>query len=158
MDRLDELKTQIESFSEHELAEFRAWFDSYDGDLGIAEREENQWSQTPLIQSAAQKNSPFDVTPAIRPTSPWRVASVETLPGYRIRVRFLDGTEGLVDLSRLVRSPSAGVFAKLSDPSLFAQVDVEYGVVTWPGEIDLAPDAMYREIKASGEWLVQPKH
>ena len=96
--------------------------------------------------------------PAIRPASPWRVASVEALPGYRISVRMLDGAEGIVDLSRLVHSPSAGVFAKLSDSSLFAQADVEYGVLTWPGEIDLAPDAMYREIKASGEWLVQPKH
>ncbi len=96
--------------------------------------------------------------PAIRPASPWRVASVEALPGYRISVRCLDGAEGIVDLSRLVHSPSAGVFAKLSDSSLFAQAGVEYGVVTWPGEIDLAPDAMYREIKASGEWLVQPKH
>ena len=96
--------------------------------------------------------------PAIRPASPWRVASVEALPGYRISVRFLDGAEGIVDLSRLVHSPSAGVFAKLSDSSLFAQADVEYGVLTWPGEIDLAPDAMYREIKASGEWLVQPTH
>ena len=38
MDRLDELKRQIESFSEHELAEFRAWFDTYDGDLATAER------------------------------------------------------------------------------------------------------------------------
>ena len=38
MDRLDELKRQIESFSEHELAEFRAWFDSYDGDFATAER------------------------------------------------------------------------------------------------------------------------
>ena len=38
MDRLDELKRQIESFSEHELAEFRAWFDIYDGDFATAER------------------------------------------------------------------------------------------------------------------------
>lgn len=109
-------------------------------------------------QSAAEENSPLVVTPAIRPASPWRVSSVEVLTGYRINVRFLDGTEGVVDLSRLVHSPSAGVFAKLSDPSLFAQAEVEYGVVTWPGEVDLAPDAMYREIKAAGEWLVLPKH
>lgn len=27
--------------------------------------------------------------------------------------------------------------------------------VTWPGELDLAPDAMYEHIKASGEWLLQ---
>lgn len=102
-------------------------------------------------------DSSFDVTPAIRPASPWRVESVETLPGYRIGVQFLDGTKGTVDLSRLIHSPSAGGFSKLSDPSVFAQVGVQFGVVTWPGEVDLAPDAMYREIKASREWLVQPK-
>ena len=107
--------------------------------------------QTPRIAAVSK-------APAIRPASPWRVASVEALPRYRISVRLLDGTDGIVDLSRLVHSPSAGVFAKLSDPTVFAQVDVELGVVTWPGEVDLAPDAMYREIKASGEWLVQPKH
>jgi hypothetical protein len=38
MDRLDELKRQVESFSEQELAEFRAWFDNYDGDFATAER------------------------------------------------------------------------------------------------------------------------
>ena len=43
--------------------------------------------------------------------------------------------------------PSAGVFAGLSDPSLFKQVFIEHGAVTWPGEIDLAPDAMYAGIK-----------
>ena len=46
-----------------------------------------------------------------------------------------------------MRSPTAGVFARLAEPSLFAQVFVEHGAVTWPGEIDLAPDAMYAEIK-----------
>ena len=29
---------------------------------------------------------------------------------------------------------------------------VEHGAVTWPGELDLAPDAMYREIKKNGFW------
>jgi hypothetical protein len=28
------------------------------------------------------------------------------------------------------------------------------GVVTWPGEIDLAPDAMYKAIQQNGEWLL----
>jgi len=27
--------------------------------------------------------------------------------------------------------------------------------VTWPGEIDLAPDAMYREIKKAGKWVLR---
>jgi hypothetical protein len=32
---------------------------------------------------------------------------------------------------------------------------VEYGAVTWPGEIDLAPDAMYAEFKKNGEWKLE---
>lgn len=85
---------------------------------------------------------------------PWRVASVEPLPGYRLHVRFLDGTEGTVDLSRLVASADAGVFAALADEALFRQVAVVHGAVTWPGDLDLAPDAMHRAITQRGEWIV----
>lgn len=77
---------------------------------------------------------------------PWRVTAVKALPGWRLQVRFVDGTEGTVDLTALIHSPTAGVFAALVDPSLFNQVAVQHGAVTWPGEIDLAPDALYAEI------------
>ena len=49
--------------------------------------------------------------------------------------------------------PRAGVFAALRDPALFAQVRVEWGAVTWPGGLDLAPDAMHEAIRQSGEWV-----
>lgn len=81
--------------------------------------------------------------------APWRVREVRPLEGYRIEVTFGDGTTGEVDLSRRVRRPDAGVFALLADPEVFGQVSVEFGAVTWPGEIDLAPDAMYDEIRAA---------
>ncbi len=106
-------------------------------------------------QSAAQQDSPLAVTPPIQPRMPWRVASVEALPAFRLRVRFIDGTEGTVDLAGLIHSPHAGVFTALDDPSVFARVFVEHGAVTWPGEIDLAPDSMYAAIKKFGEWVVQ---
>lgn len=98
-------------------------------------------------QSAAQQDLPLALTPPIQPRMPWRVASVKALPDFRLHVRFVDGAEGTVDLDPLVHSPGAGVFASLADSALFAQVFVEHGAVTWPGEIDLAPDAMYAEIK-----------
>lgn len=98
-------------------------------------------------QPETQQDSPLAVTPPIRPRTPWRVAAVEALPGFRLHVQFVDGTEGMIDLKALVHSPSAGVFAPLADSTLFAQVFVEHGAATWPGEIDLAPDAMYAEIK-----------
>lgn len=102
-------------------------------------------------QSAAQQDSPLAVTPPIQPRMPWRLAAVEALPAFRLRVRFVDGTEGVVDLAALIQSPDAGVFTALADPALFAQARIEYGAVTWPGEIDLAPDAMYAEIKKGVE-------
>jgi hypothetical protein len=106
-------------------------------------------------QSAAQEDSTLDVVPPIQPRMPWRVVAVEALPEFRLRVRFVDGTEGTVDLAALIDSPNAGVFAALADPSIFAQAHVEYGAVTWPGEIDLAPDAMYAEIKKTGIWMLR---
>jgi hypothetical protein len=66
----------------------------------------------------------------------------------------MDGTEGTVAVSRLICGDRAGVFAGLRDHALFAQTFVELGAVTGPGEIDLAPDAMYQEIKKNGEWLL----
>lgn len=84
--------------------------------------------------------------------SPWRVASATALPGYRIRVRFLDWLEGVVDMSGLIHSASAGVFAELVDTERFDSLYVEYGAVTWPGGQDLAPDAMHEAIKQHGTW------
>jgi len=96
-----------------------------------------------------------NLAPGIVPKAPWRVARVQALPGYRLAVEFVDGTVGEVDLSRLVTSEHGGVFSTLRDPALFAQVFLDYGAVTWPGEIDLAPDAMYNTIRAQGHWVLE---
>lgn len=105
---------------------------------------------------ATQDDRPASVTPAIRPVAPWRVLEVTALPNDRLRVRFVDGLTGIVDLSALIASPKAGVFARLRDRALFEQVRVEMGAVVWPGDLDLAPDAMHAEIRGHGEWKVAP--
>lgn len=103
-------------------------------------------------ESIANANSSTDLAPEVVPNSPWRVTSVEVLPGFRLHVAFADGLKGVVDMSSLVLSPKAGVFAALSDPTRFAQVALHYGAVTWPGELDLAPDAMHTAIQERGHW------
>ena len=103
-------------------------------------------------QASLTQDSSTELTPPVRPRMPWRVAQVHALPDFRLRVRFIDGLEGIVDMAALVRSTAAGVFAALSNPTVFQQVSVEHGAVTWPGDVDLAPDAMYDAIQASGEW------
>jgi hypothetical protein len=41
----------------------------------------------------------------------------------------------------------AGVFSALCNPNLFYQAYLNHGAVTWPGDLDLVPDAMYESIK-----------
>lgn len=107
-------------------------------------------------QPAAKPDRPSGVAyPPIVPRAPWRVAEVEVLPNWRLRVRHNDGVTGIVDMSKLVRSPNAGVFAALRDVAVFEQVFLDIGAVTWPGELDLAPDAMHDEIEKNGEWVLQ---
>lgn len=93
--------------------------------------------------------------PGIEPRAAWRVADVEAAAAYRLRVRFNDATEGEVDLSKLILGQNAGVFAALRDEALFRRVHVALGAITWPGGLDLAPDAMYRAIRERGEWIVE---
>jgi hypothetical protein len=78
---------------------------------------------------------------------------VAALPHYRLHVVFNDGVTGVVRMRRLIHLDSAGVFAVLSDPARFAEARVELGAVSWPGGINLAPDAMHTAIIASGEWV-----
>ncbi len=45
------------------------------------------------------------------------------------------------------------VFERVRTPEGFAEayVDGETGTITWPGEVDLAPDTLYIRVK-TGEW------
>lgn len=102
-------------------------------------------------ESITPKNS----TPAIVCTAPWRLTKVKPLAHYKLEVEFIDGIQGFVEMKQKVMSQDAGVFASLRDIELFNQVYLEHGAVTWPGEIDLAPDTMHDEIKHHGEWIVK---
>ncbi|MRT32287.1 DUF2442 domain-containing protein [Herbaspirillum sp. CAH-3] len=81
----------------------------------------------------------------------WEVMELKQCGEYALQVRFRDGVEGPV---RFLPSFFRGVFADLQDPEQFSQVRLVGGVVTWPGELDLAPDAMHDEIKRNGQWLL----
>jgi hypothetical protein len=60
---------------------------------------------------------------------------------------FSDGTRGVVALKDQLFGP---VFEPLRDPEYFNQAFVdEFGAVGWPNGIDLAPDALYEQIRAT---------
>jgi hypothetical protein len=78
--------------------------------------------------------------------------AVTALANHRLAVRFIDGVHGEVDLWRLIHADGAGVFRRLREPSAFAEVRIDAGAVSWPGDLDLAPDAMYDAIRSGGLW------
>lgn len=80
------------------------------------------------------------------------VVQATVLESGRFHVKFADGAEGTV---RFAPTAYRGVFAKLRDPEEFSRLYVNGYFVTWPGELDLCPDAMHRNIKDSGEWVVE---
>jgi hypothetical protein len=73
----------------------------------------------------------------------WDVVEVRPEPEYCLFVRFKDGLSGHL---RLEKEELTGVLAPLKDIDFFAQVFIDSGAVAWPGEIDLAPDAMHADI------------
>ena len=77
----------------------------------------------------------------------WDVVEVEPESDCCLFVRFKDGLAGRV---RLRREDLTGALAPLADAQLFEQVLIDCGAVAWPGEIDLAPDAMYAQIASQG--------
>ncbi|MYM68045.1 DUF2442 domain-containing protein [Pseudoduganella sp. FT55W] len=81
----------------------------------------------------------------------WDVTDVRVESDYAIWVRFKDGVEGMV---KFMPSAFRGVFSDLRSPAKFSLVSVVDGVVTWPGELDLAPDAMHEQILRHGEWVL----
>ena len=72
------------------------------------------------------------------------VVSARYCSGYRIEVRFEDGTSGTVDFTRFVRR--GGVFAKLRDVEVFKRfaINPDFGVICW-GDVDIAPETVYAE-------------
>lgn len=77
------------------------------------------------------------------------VVWAEPVGDYRLRMRFEDGAEGIVDVSRLV--PFKGIFAPLESPEYFARVSVnpDLGTVCWPNGADLDPITLYSEATGS---------
>jgi hypothetical protein len=83
------------------------------------------------------------------------VVSVKCLDEFRLELVFDDGKSGILDCKPIIAR--GGVFARLDDPEVFktAKVHEELGVVTWDGEVDIAPETAYSLATGSPlpEWM-----
>ena len=70
------------------------------------------------------------------------VTQVDVLEGYRLRLRFDDGSERVVDLAHVLWGPMA---EPLLYPDYFRQVrvDSELRTIVWPNGFDLDPEVLH---------------
>jgi hypothetical protein len=85
-----------------------------------------------------------------------RPIKVEPLSGYRLRVRYADGVEGIIDLSDQV---GRGVLAPLGDEAFFRKVQIgDRGQIAWSGDLEICPDSAYLEMTGKIPPLTTNKH
>lgn len=69
-----------------------------------------------------------------------RVKDAAALPGRQLRLTLSDGSVVERDIEALLWGP---VFERLcTDDALFSRVRARHGTVTWPGDLDLAPETL----------------
>jgi len=71
------------------------------------------------------------------------IVEVKVVKNYELYLRFENGMEGEVDISKVI--PFEGVFAKFKDQEYFATVYVnkDLGTIVWDNGADLSPSYLY---------------
>ena len=77
------------------------------------------------------------------------VSGVIAAPNYKLHLDFSNGEKRTFDMSPYLQYT---VYSRLTNAAFFSLARVEYGTVTWPGEIDIAPETLYdRSIPRSNQ-------
>ncbi len=76
----------------------------------------------------------------------YHVVEAKHVRGWRIWVRFRDGSEGEIDLESELVGP---VFEPLRDPAYFRsfRVHPEFHTLVWPNGADIAPERLYKKAR-----------
>jgi len=68
------------------------------------------------------------------------VSAVEPVADFGLIVDFSNGERRRFDMRPYLHFP---VFQRLENPGFFSMARIDYGTVTWPGDIDIAPETLY---------------
>ena len=84
-----------------------------------------------------------------------RVIEAHVVSAFTVSLRFSDGAQGYIDLSRDLFGP---VFEPLRGPAYFAQlrVDPELDTIAWPNGADFAPKLLYERVKLAAAKSCRP--
>ena len=75
-----------------------------------------------------------------------KLEAAEHAGGFTLRIRFVDGRTGVVDLGDQLWGE---VFEPLRNPEVFRsfRVDLELNTIVWPSGADLAPEFLYEQLE-----------
>lgn len=79
-----------------------------------------------------------------------KVVSIEKVDGFKLRVRFSDGTFGVHDFAAMTNE-SGSLLVRLRNLEYFERVFLDFGALTWPNGFDIAPEWLQREMQAAKE-------
>lgn len=71
-----------------------------------------------------------------------RPKTARPIANHRIEIVFQDGSCGVFDCTPYLKDT---YWKKLSEPTFFCQVRVEGGTLTWPDDIDIAPEEVWHQ-------------
>jgi len=72
-----------------------------------------------------------------------KISDAEYLRDYRVRFIFDNGRQGVADLRPMIFDDPRPVFAPLRDTAVFQQLFIEHGALSWPGDLEVAPEYIY---------------
>jgi len=78
------------------------------------------------------------------------VVDLEPRGGYRLFIRFSNGSEGEHDFASLIEERGPMV-EPLRDPSYFARAFLDDGIPTWPNGFDLDAIKLHMDMSEAGE-------
>lgn len=73
---------------------------------------------------------------------------------YRIELKFEDGVSGTIDFTKYTKM--GGVFENMKNMEYFRsfKVNPDIGTITWPDDVDIAPDTLYVEVTGTKQpWM-----
>ncbi len=78
-----------------------------------------------------------------------KVVQLKAQDGYRLWVRFSDGTEGVRDYSDMI-GEGGPMVEPLRDQAVFNKVFISYGVPSWPNGFDVDAINLQMELRERG--------
>ena len=80
-----------------------------------------------------------------------RIPGAEPLEQFRVRLKFADGTEKIVDLEPYLRGP---IFEPIREnTAVFRSMKIVGNTIAWDNGADIDPDVLYYNLKPA--WMIE---